>query len=99
MFEDFKAFKKAGLVLVNLHVNYEQVQPYEGCTVSGFETKADDLLATSSKELKGNRGDRRDRGARKNIGGCHDDVRDDSPLKQQVNLTNRCWPFPHQSVA
>ena len=57
-------------MLVDLHVNYEQMQAYAGCNVSGFETKADDLLATSSKELKENRGDRRDRGARKNIGGC-----------------------------
>ena len=68
MFEDFKAFKKAGLVLVDLHVNYEQMQAYAGCTVSGLKTDADDFLVTSSKELKGNRGDRRDRGARKNIG-------------------------------
>ena len=63
MFENFKAFKKVGLVLVDLHVNYEQMQAYAGCTVSGLEADADDLLATRSKELKGNRGDRRDRGA------------------------------------
>ena len=53
MFENFKAFKKAGLVLVDLHINYEQMQAYAGCTVSGLETDADDFLVTSSKELKG----------------------------------------------
>ena len=30
MFEDFKAFEKAGMVLVDLHVNYEQMQAYAG---------------------------------------------------------------------
>lgn len=56
MFEDFKAFARAWLVLVNLHVNYEQMQAYAGCTVSGLEADTDDLLVTISKELKGNRG-------------------------------------------
>ena len=41
-FEDFKAFEKAGRALADLHVNYEQVEPYAGCTVSGLEYGADD---------------------------------------------------------
>ena len=40
-FEDFKAFEKAGRALAELHVNYEQVEPYAGCTVSGLEDGAD----------------------------------------------------------
>ena len=40
MFEDFKAFEKAGLVLATMHVNYEQVQPYAGCTFSGLDADA-----------------------------------------------------------
>ena len=40
-FEDFKAFEKAGRALADLHVNYEQVEPYAGCTVSGLEDGAD----------------------------------------------------------
>ena len=40
-FEDFKAFENAGRALADLHVNYEQVEPYAGCTVSGLEDGAD----------------------------------------------------------
>ena len=36
MFEDFKAFEKAGLMPTAMHINYEQVQAYEKCTVSGL---------------------------------------------------------------
>ena len=36
-FEDFKAFEKAGWALAKLHVNYEQVEPYAGCTITGLE--------------------------------------------------------------
>ena len=36
-FEDFKAFEEAGRKLADLHVNYEQVQPYEGCTITGLK--------------------------------------------------------------
>ena len=50
-FEDFKAFEEAGRKLAELHVNYEQVQPYEGCTISGLEdgADADDLRVTKLK--------------------------------------------------
>ena len=50
-FEDFKAFEKAGRVLADLHVNYEQVEPYAGCKVSGLEEGADatDLRVTKLK--------------------------------------------------
>ena len=50
-FEDFKAFEKAGWALADLHVNYEQVEPYAGCTVSGLEDGADasDLRVTKLK--------------------------------------------------
>ena len=46
-FEDFKAFENAGRALGSLHVNYEQVEPYAGCTVSGLE--AGDLRVTKLK--------------------------------------------------
>ncbi len=46
-FEEFKAFEKAGRALGSLHVNYEQVEPYAGCTVSGLE--AGDLRVTKLK--------------------------------------------------
>ena len=36
-FEDFKSFEKAGRALAKLHVNYEQVEPYAGCTITGLE--------------------------------------------------------------
>ena len=50
-FEDFKAFEKAGRALADLHVNYEQVEPYSGCTVSGLEDGVDasDLRVTKLK--------------------------------------------------
>ena len=50
-FEDFKAFEMAGRALADLHVNYEQVEPYAGCTVSGLEEGADatDLRVTKLK--------------------------------------------------
>ena len=50
-FEDFKAFEQAGRDLADLHVNYEQVDPYDGCTVSGLEsgTDASDLRVTKLK--------------------------------------------------
>ena len=50
-FEDFKAFEKAGRALADLHVNYEQVEPYTGCKVSGLEDGADasDLRVTKLK--------------------------------------------------
>ena len=50
-FEDFKAFEKAGRALADLHVNYEHVEPYAGCTVSGLEDGADatDLRVTKLK--------------------------------------------------
>ena len=50
-FEDFKAFEKAGRALADLHVNYDQVEPYAGCTVSGLEEGADtsDLRVTKLK--------------------------------------------------
>ena len=50
-FEDFKAFEKAGRALADLHVNYEQVEPYAGCTVSGLEegANASDLRVTKLK--------------------------------------------------
>ena len=50
-FADFKAFEMAGRALSDLHVNYEQVEPYAGCTVSGLEegADADDLRVTKLK--------------------------------------------------
>ena len=50
-FEDFKAFEKAGRALGSLHVNYEQVEPYAGCTITGLEQGADasDLRVTKLK--------------------------------------------------
>lgn len=33
-FADFKAFEEAGRALAQLHVGYEKVKPYEGCTFS-----------------------------------------------------------------
>ena len=50
-FEDFKAFEKAGRALGSLHVNYEQVEPYAGCTIRGLEQGADasDLRVTKLK--------------------------------------------------
>ena len=35
------AFEKAGRALADLHVNYEQVEPYDGCKVDGLEAGAD----------------------------------------------------------
>ena len=50
-FEDFKAFEKAGRALADLHVNYDQVEPYAGCKVIGLEEGADatDLRVTKLK--------------------------------------------------
>ena len=35
---DFWAFSKAGRKLAELHINYETVPPFEGCTVTGAES-------------------------------------------------------------
>ena len=53
-FEDFKAFENAGRALAELHVNYEQVEPYTGCTVRGLDGYADvsDLRVTKLKYSK-----------------------------------------------
>ena len=32
-YQDFAAFEKAGRALAELHVNYETVKPYDGCTI------------------------------------------------------------------
>ena len=48
-FEDFKAFEKAGRALAKLHVNYEQVEPYDGCTITGLE---DGAIATNLRVTK-----------------------------------------------
>ena len=50
-FEEFKAFEEAGRKLAELHVNYEQVKPYDGCTITGLEAgaDADDLRVTKLK--------------------------------------------------
>ena len=50
-FEEFKAFEKAGRALGSLHVNYEQVEPYAGCTITGLEQGSDasDLRVTKLK--------------------------------------------------
>lgn len=37
--EDFMAFYKAGKELAELHLNYEDVPPYEGVTIKGEESK------------------------------------------------------------
>ena len=59
-FEDFKAFAQAGRALAELHVNYEQVEPYAGCTITGLEGGADtvDLRVTKLKygKLAGKKG-------------------------------------------
>ena len=59
-FEDFKAFEQAGRALAELHVNYEQVEPYAGCTITGLEGGADtvDLRVTKLKygKLAGKKG-------------------------------------------
>ena len=50
-FEEFKAFENAGRALGSLHVNYEEVEPYAGCTITGLEAGADanDLRVTNLK--------------------------------------------------
>ena len=59
-FEDFKAFEQAGRALAELHVNYEQVEPYADCTITGLEGGADtvDLRVTKLKygKLAGKKG-------------------------------------------
>ena len=59
-FEDFKAFEQAGRALAEMHVNYEQVEPYAGCTITGLEGGADtvDLRVTKLKygKLAGKKG-------------------------------------------
>ena len=53
-FEEFKAFEVAGRKLAELHVNYEQVKPYDGCTITGLEecADADDFRVTKLKYVK-----------------------------------------------
>lgn len=36
-YEDFKIFSNAGRKLANLHVNYEEIEPYEGCIVAYYK--------------------------------------------------------------
>ena len=36
-YEEFAAFEKAGRALADLHINYEMVKPYDGCTIDAAD--------------------------------------------------------------
>ena len=60
-YDDFKAFADAGRALAQLHVGYEQVKPYEGCTLTyapGISEQNLDYTVTQLKygRIKGKTG-------------------------------------------
>ena len=51
-YEDFKTFEMAGRALAQLHVGYEQVEPYSGCTLTYAPNVAADTMDYRVEQLK-----------------------------------------------
>ena len=56
-YEEFAAFEKAGRALAQLHVNYEAVNPYEGCTIEMADAPSYRVEKLAYGKIAGQKGD------------------------------------------
>ncbi len=56
-YEEFAAFEKAGRALAELHVNYEAVKPYEGCTIEMADAPSYRVEKLAYGKIAGQKGD------------------------------------------
>ena len=56
-YEEFAAFEKAGRALAQLHVNYESVKPYEGCTIEMADAPSYRVEKLAYGKIAGQKGD------------------------------------------
>ena len=56
-YEEFAAFEKTGRALAELHVNYEAVKPYEGCTIDAAESPSYRVEKLAYGKIAGQKGD------------------------------------------
>ena len=56
-YEEFAAFEKAGRALAELHVNYEVVKPYEGCTIEMADAPSYRVEKLAYGKIAGQKGD------------------------------------------
>lgn len=56
-YEEFAAFEKAGRALAQLHVNYEAVKPYEGCTIEMADAPSYRVEKLAYGKIAGQKGD------------------------------------------
>ncbi len=56
-YEEFAAFEKAGRALAELHVNYEAVKPYEGCTIDAADSPSYRVEKLAYGKIAGQKGD------------------------------------------
>ncbi len=56
-YEEFAAFEKAGRALAQLHVNYEAVKPYEGCTIEMADAHSYRVEKLAYGKIAGQKGD------------------------------------------
>lgn len=56
-YEEFAAFEKAGRALAQLHVNYETVKPYDGCTIDAADGASYRVEKLAYGKIAGQKGD------------------------------------------
>ena len=56
-YEEFAAFEQAGRALAQLHVNYETVKPYEGCTIDAADGASYRVEKLAYGKIAGQKGD------------------------------------------
>ena len=56
-YEEFAAFEKAGRSLAELHVNYEKVKPYDGCTIEMADATSYRVEKLAYGKIAGQKGD------------------------------------------
>ena len=56
-YEEFAAFEKAGRALADLHINYETVKPYDGCTIEMADAPSYKLEKLAYGKIAGQKGD------------------------------------------
>ena len=56
-YEEFAAFEKAGRALAQLHVNYEAVKPYKGCTIEMADAPSYRVEKLAYGKIAGQKGD------------------------------------------
>ena len=56
-YEEFAAFEKAGRALAELHVNYETVKPYDGCTIEMADAPSYRVEKLAYGKIAGQKGD------------------------------------------